>query len=37
MDFGQNSETLGLRFRANMELHTQLAALANCLKVIDFS
>ena len=35
MNFGQNSEILGLHFCAGLKLHTQPAVLANYLKIND--
>ena len=37
VNFGQNSEILGLHFCANTKLCTELAVFVNCLKIIDFS
>ena len=37
MNFGRNSEILGVRFCANIKLRTQPAILVNCERIIDVS
>ena len=36
MNFGQNSEIMGLQFCANMKFRTQPVVLVNCLKSLIF-
>ena len=37
VNYGQNSESLGVHFCANMKLHAHPAILANCLNISNFS